>query len=142
MEEPQDSSPKRNLGDLDIPITIEDIRGQESLYSLDENALTTLKTGSSAEKDFFWGGSIREKYFPEIEQLFFENVPGAKRIFLFDYTLRPIGGDRPPVLRVHIDQNQKAAFGRVHHFLPDEAEALLKNRVRITNVWRPLNGHV
>jgi len=142
VEEPRDGSPKRNFGDSDIPVTIKDIRGQESLYSLDENAFTTLKTSPSAEKEFVSEGSIREKYFPEVERLLFENIPGAKRIFLFDYTLRRIGGNRPPVLRVHIDQNQKAAFGRVHHFLPNEAEDLLKGRVRIINVWRPLNGPV
>ena len=119
-----------------------DIRGQESLYSIDENAFATLKTGPSAEEDFTSDESIKKKYFPEVEQLLLQNVPGAKRVFIFDHTLRRVDGNRPPALRVHIDQNKVAAIGRVHHFLPDEADNLLKSRVRIINVWRPLNGPV
>ncbi|KAL8822152.1 MAG: hypothetical protein Q9191_007103 [Dirinaria sp. TL-2023a] len=142
VKPPTDGQPKRNFGDMDIPVTITDIRGQESLYNLDDNAFTTLKNGPSAETDFTSNESIKERYYPEVEQLLLQNVPGAKRIYIFDHTVRLVNGDRPPVLRVHIDQNKAAAMGRVHHFLPDEAEDLLRNRVRIINVWQPLNGPV
>lgn len=40
--------------------------------------------------------------------------------------------------RVHIDQSYAAALSRVSHHLPDEAEKLLKGRVQIINVWRPI----
>lgn len=40
--------------------------------------------------------------------------------------------------RVHIDQSYKAALSRVPHHLPEEAETLLKGRVQIINVWRPI----
>ncbi len=140
--EPPRGQVQRNFGDADTPVTIKDIRGQESLYNLDENAFATLKTGPSAENDFTSDESIIEKYYPEVEQLLLQNVASAKRIFIFDHTIRRINGNRPPVLRVHIDQNKAAAGERVHHFLPDEAEDLLKGRVRIINVWRPLNGPV
>lgn len=142
VEELQDGSPKRNFGDADIPVTIHDIRGQENLYTLEENGFSALKTTPSAENDFASEEAIRANYFPEVERLLWETIPGVKRILLFDYTLRRIGGNRPPVLRVHIDQNQKAAFGRVRHFLPEEAETLVQSRVHIINVWRPLNGPV
>ncbi|KAL8783699.1 MAG: hypothetical protein Q9213_004438 [Squamulea squamosa] len=115
---------------------------KEHLYTLNENAFATLKTSASAEKDFLSEESIKKNYFPEVEQLLLGNVPGAQRIFIFDLTLRRINGNRPPVLRAHIDQNQKAAVGRVRHFLPQEADSLLKGRIRIINVWRPLNGPV
>ncbi len=140
--EPPKGQVQRNFGDADTPVTIKDIRGQEYLYHLDDNAFATLKTGPSAENDFTSNESIIEKYYPEVEQLLLQNVTSAKRIFIFDHTLRQIDGKRPPVHRVHIDQNKAAAIGRVHHFLPDEAEDLLKGRVRIINVWRPLNGPV
>jgi hypothetical protein len=42
------------------------------------------------------------------------------------------------VKRVHIDQSYSAALSRVPHHLPDEAEKLLKGRVQIINVWRPI----
>ncbi len=138
--EPPKSLPKRNFGDADIPVTIKDIRGQEFLFNLDDNAFCPLKTGPSAEVDFTSDESIKQIYYPELEKLLLQNVPGAKRVLPFDYTVRPSGGFRPPVLRVHIDQTPAAAAGRVRHFLPDEAETLLQNRVRIINVWRPLNG--
>lgn len=40
--------------------------------------------------------------------------------------------------RVHIDQSYKAALSRVPHHLPDDADKLLKGRVQIINVWRPI----
>ncbi|KAK1832979.1 hypothetical protein QBC39DRAFT_425078 [Podospora conica] len=38
----------------------------------------------------------------------------------------------------HIDQSPGAAIRRVKQHLPDEAEELLKGRVRIINIWRPI----
>jgi len=140
--EPTNGSPKRNFGDADIAVTINDIRGQESRFNLDDNAFTTLKTTPSVEIDFISEESIEKNYYPEVERLLLNHVPGAKRAHVFDHTLRRVGGNRPPVHRVHIDQNQKAAHGRVQSSLPDEAAELLKGRVRIINVWRPLNGPV
>ena len=140
--EPPEGKPRRNFGDADIPVMITDIRGQESSFNIDDNAFRTLKAGLSTEVDFASEASIKEKYYPEVEQLLLKNVPGAKRVLPFDYTARPSGGTRPPVLRVHIDQTKTAAIGRVKQLLPDEAEELLKDRVRIINVWRPLNGPV
>ncbi len=40
--------------------------------------------------------------------------------------------------RVHIDQSYTASLSRVPFHLPDEAETLLKGRVQIINVWRPI----
>lgn len=41
---------------------------------------------------------------------------------------------------MHIDQSYAAAQSRVPHHLPDEAEALLRGRVQIVNVWRPIRA--
>lgn len=68
-------------------------------------------------------------------------------MFIFDHTIRrqspetPSGGRTPlrgPVQRVHIDQSYSASLSRVPHHLPEEAERLLKGRVQIINVWRPI----
>ena len=142
VESPPEGQPQRNFGDTDLPVTIHDIRGQESNFNLDTNAFTTLATSPSAEKSFTDDASIKEKYYPEVEALLLKHVPGATRILLFDHTIRRAIGNRNPVTRVHIDQTKKSATARVHHHLPDEAEELLKGRVRIVNVWRPLNGPV
>lgn len=71
---------------------------------------------------------------------------GASRIFIFDHTIRrqPPGQGatgrnlRGPVQRVHIDQSYAAAFSRVPHHLPEDAEKLQRSRVQIINVWRPI----
>lgn len=70
---------------------------------------------------------------------------GASKVFIFDHTIRRqapgSSGDRKlrgPVQRVHIDQSYSAALSRVPFHLPDEAEHLVKGRVQIINVWRPI----
>lgn len=73
---------------------------------------------------------------------------GASRVFIFDHTIRrqapaepnaaPDRSRRGPVQRVHIDQSYTAALSRVPHHLPDDAETLLRGRVQIINVWRPI----
>jgi len=142
VESPPEGQPQRNFGDTDIPVTIHDIRGQESSFNIDANAFATLTTSASAEKDFTSDDSIKNNYYPEVESLLLQHVPSAKRILLFDHTIRRATGNRNPVTRVHIDQTRASAFARVHHHLPTEASELLKSRVRIINVWRPLNGPV
>lgn len=73
---------------------------------------------------------------------------GAKRIFIFDHTIRrsdPDAQSRPnavalrgPVQRVHIDQSAEASRSRVQHHLPDDAERLSQSHFQIINVWRPI----
>lgn len=76
------------------------------------------------------------------------NSTGASKVFIFDHTIRrpdptaevlPGGQQlRGPVQRVHVDQSYDAALSRVPFHLPDEADELLKGRVQIINVWRPI----
>ena len=49
-------------------------------------------------------------------------------------------GPRQPATRVHVDQTDKSGANRVREHLPDEAEELLKGRVQVINVWRPIRG--
>jgi hypothetical protein len=50
------------------------------------------------------------------------------------------GGLRQPVARVHVDHTAKSGPQRVRDLIPDEAEELLKGRVQIINLWRPIRG--
>lgn len=71
---------------------------------------------------------------------------GASKVFIFDHTIRrEVQGNTPgtstlrgPVQRVHIDQSYSASLSRVPHHLPEEADELVKGRVQIINVWRPI----
>ena len=44
--------------------------------------------------------------------------------------------------RVHVDQTYEAARARVHRHLPEDAERILSSRVRIINLWRPIQHPV
>jgi hypothetical protein len=145
VEAPPAGSPPRNFGDFDISVNIKDIRGNESSYNLDNDAFAAISNvPDSAEKDFTSDESIKKNYYPEVEKLLLENVPGSTKIILFDHTIRRANSKaaRNPVVRVHIDQTAAAAEARVKLHAPEEAERLLQGRYRIINVWRPLNGPV
>ncbi|ORY60778.1 uncharacterized protein BCR38DRAFT_459763 [Pseudomassariella vexata] len=123
------------------PVKIKDVSGQESQYTLDKNGFQ-IHHHESQEKDFLNDEQIKAVYYPETEQLL-KNVTGASKVFIFDHTIRRPRNDglnaaRGPVQRVHIDQTYEASLSRVTHHLPEEAEELLKGRVEIINVWRPI----
>ncbi|KAF2128705.1 hypothetical protein P153DRAFT_423858 [Dothidotthia symphoricarpi CBS 119687] len=125
-------------------VTVRDVKGHESEYSLDVNGFQ-FYTHTSVEKDFLDDKQIKDRYYKETEQLL-KDATGASRIFIFDHTIRRPAPDdksasrelRGPVQRVHIDQSYAAAISRVPHHLPEEAEKLLQSRVQIINVWRPI----
>jgi hypothetical protein len=145
VEAPPAGQPQRNYGDFDVQVPITDIRSRESEYTLDRDAFQAiLGVSESAEKEFKDDESIKRNYYPEVEKLILDNIPGSNKVFIFDHTVRRSnpGAPRAPVTRVHIDQTKKSAAQRVHRHLPEEAEKLLQGRYRIINVWRPLNGPV
>lgn len=136
-------SSQRNFGDVTAETPIEDIRGHEAEYSLDRDAFQVVRgVPESRERDFADDESIRANYYPEVEGLLLGSVPGARRVVIFDHTVRRSGpgASRGPVHRAHIDQTAASAELRVRrHVGPGEAEGLLRGRYRIINVWRPLN---
>jgi len=145
VEKQPEGVAQRNYEDFDVNVPFTDIRGRESQYNLDTDAFQVFKNvPDSAEKDFDDDESVKKIYYPEIEKLVLDNVPGANRVVIFDHTIRRSNPDAPraPVTRVHIDQTAKSAAQRVRRHLPEEAEKLLQGRYRIINVWRPLNGPV
>ncbi|KAF2420336.1 hypothetical protein EJ08DRAFT_27207 [Tothia fuscella] len=134
----------RNFGIDSHKVIIHDIRRHESEFNMDENAFEAHSNIPSKMSYEDWNDdSVIEKiYYPEVEKLLLEKIPGSKRIFLFDQTIRRPGTSRAPVQRVHIDQTAQSTAARVRHHLPDEADKLLQGRYRIINIWRPLNGTV
>jgi hypothetical protein len=77
-----------------------------------------------------------------------KKATGADRVFIFDHTTRSRipgaedsrTGIRQPVPRVHVDHTAKSGPQRVRDLLADEAEELLKGRVQVINLWRPIRG--
>ena len=142
--EPQpEGKPQRNFGDELHEVTLHDIRGHESEFNLDKDAFQVIQGVTSQVADFS-EEHIKSVYYPEVERLLLENVPGAHKVTLFDYTIRRALPDahRAPVNKTHVDQTPRSTEWRVRLHDPDEAEELLKGRYRIINVWRPINGTV
>jgi hypothetical protein len=94
--------------------------------------------------DFFDDSEVRRVYYPEMENLV-KAESGASRVVVFDHTLRT-GDDamreqlkiREVVPRVHNDYTEWSGPQRVRDILPDEAEALIKRRFAVIQVWRPI----
>ncbi|KAL8364780.1 hypothetical protein RB595_003856 [Gaeumannomyces hyphopodioides] len=136
-------------------VLIRDVRGAEGRHTLDGSGFQ-FHRHVATEKEFVDEEKIRAGYYAETEQLL-KDVTGASRVFIFDHTVRrsapaadatttatPTNGKaipamlRGPVQRVHIDQSYSASLSRVPHHLPADAPALLRGRVQIINVWRPI----
>src|SRR5262249_20340132 len=114
--------------------------------TLDEEGFQLVQQ-KSAVFDFYDDDQIRNVYYPEADR-FMKNLTGADRVFIFDHTVRrrvPGAEDRSvalrqPVARVHVDHTARSAPQRVRDLLPDDADELLKGRVQIINLWRPIRG--
>jgi len=112
--------------------------------SLDRSGFSLL-SHRSALQDFSDDGLIRSVYYPESEQVLCD-ATGAEKVVIFDHTLRDsaLGSRataalREPVRRVHNDQTFVSGPRRVRDHLPaEEAEARLKHRFAIINLWRQL----
>jgi hypothetical protein len=94
--------------------------------------------------DFFNEEEVRRVYYPEMEALV-KAESGAARVVVFDHTLRTANDElreqrriREVVRRVHNDYTEWSGPQRVRDLLPQEADALLRRRFAIVQVWRPI----
>jgi hypothetical protein len=127
--------------------TIRDLRPAASKFSLDDAGFQFLPH-RSAVKNFWDEDEIKRVYYPESIDLL-KRVTGASEVRIFDHTLRrrvpgendrsgKPGVPRQPANRVHVDQTAASGVDRLRHEYPDEADALLRRRVAIVNLWRPI----
>jgi len=127
---------------------IRDMRPVVASVSLDEQGFAVVRQ-KSAVRDFSDDDEIRRVYYPEAERILKE-ATGAARVFIFDHVVRrhiPGSEDRreavrQPARRVHVDHTARSAPQRVRDLLPEDADELLRGRVQIINVWRPIRGPV
>lgn len=146
--EPPPGVPSTNMKPEPHRLPIRDVRPVASSISLDAQGFEIVQQ-RSAVRDFYDEDEIRRVYYPEAEALL-KDVTGAGRVFIFDHTLRrhiPGADDRrdgvrQPARRVHVDHTTKSGPERVRAWLPDEADALLRGRVQVINLWRPIRTPV
>ncbi|KAI0885360.1 uncharacterized protein GGS22DRAFT_163506 [Annulohypoxylon maeteangense] len=145
VDTPPAGEPQRNLTPNPRAVNITDIRGREADFSLDHDAFQILQhIAPSAEEsasNFLDDKSIATHYYPEVERLLLDAIPGSTRIHIFDHTIRRAAASAPrkAVQNVHVDQTAYSAAKRVQRHMGDDAAALLQGRYRIVNVWRTLN---
>jgi hypothetical protein len=132
--------------------TIRDLRPVARDISLDDAGFQLL-THQSAVKNFWDEDELKRVYYRESADLL-KRVTGATRVHIFDHTLRrrvpgiendrAAGRDVPrqPATRVHVDQTATSGVTRLQHAFPDEADELLRYRVAVVNLWRPIKSPV
>ena len=129
--------------------TIHDLRPAASKFALDEVGFKLL-THRSAVRDFWDEEEIKRIYYPKSVDLL-KRVTGATEVRVFDHTLRrrvpgkndrSTGVPRQPASLVHVDQTATSGAERLRVAYPDEADELLRRRVAIVNLWRPITSPV
>jgi hypothetical protein len=129
-------------------VPIHDARPVLAQVSLDREGFHLIRFEPSVT-DFDDEETVKAVYYPEVERAM-KDVTGADRVFIFDHTIRrhipgtddDRIGPRQPVPRIHVDHTVASGPQRVRDFLPDEADGLLRGRVQIINLWRPIRGPV
>jgi len=145
--DPPPGVPRSNTRPETHRVAIHDMRPIESELSLDREGFEVLGY-RSAVRDFYNDDEVRAVYYPESERLIAETL-GASKVYIFDHTVRrrvtgaqdrAVGTPRQPATRVHVDHTAKSGPQRVRDFFSDEADELLKGRVQVINLWRPIRG--
>lgn len=128
-------------------VAVENIRPRKHAYSLDTHGFAVIEHATSM-RSFDDEDEIRRTYYAEAETALIA-ATGASRVFIFDHTIRrridgaddrAVNTPRQPVPRVHVDHTATSGPERVRAWLPEEAEALLRGRVQVINLWRPITG--
>jgi hypothetical protein len=145
--EPEAGEPRSNLEPEPHQVRIHTLRPIAGELGLDVQGFA-LKEQRSAVQDFWDDEEVRRVYYPEAER-FLKDVTGASRIFIFDHLQRrrvpgqedrSRSGPRQPATRVHVDHTARSGPQRVRDLMGEEAEELLKGRVQVINMWRPIRG--
>jgi hypothetical protein len=146
--DPPEGEPRSNAVPDPHEVQIHDVRPIAEEVTLDEQGFGVVRHRSSVP-GYENEADIREVVYPEATRLL-QQVTGADRVHVFDHTLRRRipgqedrrGGQRQPVTRVHVDQTERSGPQRVRDLLPAEADVLLRGRVQVINLWRPIRGPV
>ena len=129
-------------------VPVRSLRPIAAHLSLDHEGFELIQH-QSAVRDFYHDDEVKRVYYPEAERAI-ADATGASRVFIFDHTTRrrvhgvqdrAPGTPRQPATRVHVDHTAKSGPQRVRDFFGDEAaDELLRGRVQVINLWRPIRG--
>jgi hypothetical protein len=137
--------PGSNMAHEAHRMRIRDLRPIGDELDLDVQGFALVEQ-RSAVRDFWDDDEVRRVYYPEAERIIAEQT-GAARVFIFDHLQRrrvpgaqdrSRSGPRQPATRVHVDHTDRSGPQRVRDLMGDEAEELLRGRVQVINLWRPI----
>ena len=144
---PPAGEPARTGNYVKRTVPIHNGRAIMSQLSLDRQGFMVTRQ-TTAVTNFYDDHQVRSIYYPEVERMV-KGCTGAVKVHVFDYNVRcrPMAKRREnnaqePVKVAHNDYTLKSGPQRVRDLLPNEADALLKNRFAVINVWRPITGPV
>jgi hypothetical protein len=138
-------APASNMAHEAHTVRIHDMRPISHEVTLDSKGFALVEQ-RTAVRDFWDEDEVHEVYIPEAER-FIAEVTGASRVFIFDHVQRrrvdgidrrQAGLPRHPASRVHVDHTARSGPQRVRDLLGDDAEELLRGRVQVINLWRPI----
>lgn len=86
VEAPPEGVPRSNIKEDAHPTVIHDARGHEDTVGLDKTGFQFVHHVSE-EKKFLDEEAIKKNYYKEVEDLL-KKETGAKRVFIFDHTIR------------------------------------------------------
>ncbi len=139
--------PMTNIVTETVAVAIHDMRPIAADLSLDREGFALIDC-PTAQHDFYNEDELRRVCYPETERALLA-ATGASRAVIFDHTHRRRmwegedrmpGVPRQPVARIHGDYTETSGPQRVRDIMGDEAEALLRKRFAIVNLWRPIVG--
>ena len=148
MYQPPPGTPQRTGRYAPHTMPIHNGRAIREQLSLDQQGFV-LKRHEIEVVNLYDEKEVQTVYYPEVERLVKE-VTGAAKVLVFDHNVRcaPMAkrgenGAREPVMVAHNDYTVRSGPQRVRDLLEaDEAEARLKHRFAVINVWRPIRGPV
>jgi len=141
-------------------VRIHDMRSVGSDFSLDRHGFALIQHRTQVD-DLWDEDAVRNLYYPEAARVAAE-ATGARRAYAFDHVLRtpdpsyePKGYVSWPSRLVHIDRSdgtigegflwrsmRRTREQRLRNLLGDDADELLRGRIQVLTLWRPMRGPV
>jgi hypothetical protein len=129
-------------------VSIQDARPIGDRLRLDEQGFE-LRASRSGFRNFYDETAVRERYFPEVQDVLRE-ITGALAVIVFDHNVRSAVraargevGVRVPVDQAHNDYTLQSGPKRQREILNEAGRAELANRhFAFVNLWRPIVGPV
>jgi hypothetical protein len=149
--EPPPGTVVRSPGDDPREMQIFDGWSRASSFSLDREGFELREFENGFER-FDDPEAVRTDFYGSVAE-FVRNSVGARRVLVFDHTIRSKMNaerqtaehsttQRAPVMVVHCDYTPASGPMRVQQLIPEEADELLRRRVAFYNLWKPLKRSV